>query len=177
MHPTRTMSFAIFVALLALASWALVILFAWTISDLSAARVNAVLDEEKDSTKQAAALRLHTLVRETEHDRATLAALASSDVVHILDTIDSIGKDANVDLKIGQAQGSPATDQGLRSVAFALNAEGSFDAVIKAAALIAALPIPSYVDQFQFERLPNADRTLWRLGAHVRFLTTENISL
>jgi hypothetical protein len=132
------------------------------------------MDQEHDARKQANALKLRALARETQEQRAALTALSSSDVVRMLDALDQLGADAGVDLKIGQAQVVPAADP-LRGVAFIVNAEGSFSAVLKAASLATSLPMPSRVDQLQFERLPGTSG--WRLGARVRFITSENVSI
>lgn len=179
MHTSRIkyLSWAAFLA--AICAWGLVGLCTWTIFAAKDARIFRNADSEQTALRQASALRTHALARDTKDVRAQLEAYAYLDVLSIVDTIESVKKDARVGIDIGQAlsAGENATSLA-HTVGFIVEARGSFSAITHAAALLQSLPIPSAVDQMQFERMQDAagSPNLWRLTARMRVFTTADIS-
>jgi|SRR3989344_995946 len=168
-----------------LLAWGCVAWFALIIADVGAARASSQNSAQQTSAKQTASLRTHSLAIETSGARAQLEAIAGMDIVSIVDTINAVGKDAGVHIQIGQALSTPGDKGGspVRAVSFIVGAEGDFASVMQAASLLATLPIPSVVDQLDFEHIrdlsgaaASGKKAPWRLNAHVRFLTTADTS-
>ncbi len=162
--------------------WLFVGLFAWTIHAEKTARMSRDSDSEYISATQDASLRLRALARDTRAERALLDQLAETDVAQIVDTIESVGRDAGVVLEIGQALSAPSGDtpSPAKTVSLFVSAEGTFSTVMRAARLLASLPIPSLIQEIQFEHVASggggAAKSGWRLGVRILFLTTAEIS-
>ena len=166
-------------------AWGCVVWFALIIADADTARASSQNSAQQTSAKQTSDLRTHSLALETSNARAQIEAVAGADVVSIVDTINAVGADAGVRIKIGQALSAPGTkgDTLLRTVSFIVEVEGDFASVMQAASLLQTLPIPSAVDQLDFGYVPDISgastsgtRAPWRLGAHMRFFTTADTS-
>ncbi len=172
-------------ASLAFVAWAGVGFFAWSISEADSARASAEVSVGEKATEVDTTLRLHALARETKDLRATLESLTHIDVVSIVETIEAVGKDTHVALEINQVvadhplpAASPEAPP-IRPVTVALEAQGTFEALLHTAALLHSLPVPSTVEQMQFEHLPvgaDTKKGLWRFSARIRVLTTAAIS-
>lgn len=162
--------------------WIFVGLFAWTIHAEKEARMSRDYDSEYVSATQDASLRLRALARDTRVERALLDQLAETDVTQIIDTIESAGRDAGVALEIGQALSAPSGDapSPAKTVSLFVSAEGTFSAVMRATRLLASLPIPSLIEEIQFEHTASSGsgttKSDWRLGIRILFLTTADIS-
>jgi hypothetical protein len=176
--------FSWFAVLAAAIVWLSAGLFAWTIQSEETARTLRDLDTEYVSAAQDTALRLRALARDTQEERSLLDQLAKTDIAEIIDAVEKAGRDAGVVFQIGQALSAPPAETPLpgKTVSFFVSTEGTFSAVMHAARLLTLLPIPSLIEEIQFERSAVAGGTsgrgasTWRLGMRVRFLTTAEIS-
>src|SRR3990167_231014 len=162
--------------------WLSVGLFAWTIRAEKQMRASKDFDTEFIATTQDASLRLRALARDTREERALLDQIAGADITRIVDTIERAGRDAGVALEIGQALSAPSGDtpNPANAVSFFVSAEGTFAAVMRAARLLASLPLPALIEEVQFERIAAAPgrggAAKWQLGVRIRFFTTSDIS-
>ncbi len=185
MHFLKKKYISWFTLFLALSMWSTVGFLAWSVSGNHIENLSAETLLEEEAGEIEAALRLHTLARDTKDVRVELESLANKDAISIVEAIEAIGDDANVSIEIGQVlseppalAASPAVPA-LRNVGVAVEVLGSFRAVMHAAALMYSLPIPSVVEGMQLEKLPVEERTAgkeWRLIMQVQVFTTANIS-
>src|SRR3989344_4859018 len=171
--------------LVAIALWVGVGYFAWTIYSQEFLSAKKIADLDQELIQQAAALRLHALVRDTKEERAKLESVARVDIIEMLESVEQVGRDVGISIEIGQAISAPDSGGGskVRSVGFVVEGEGSFAKVMHAAALFEALPKPSFVDELQFEMIPASSAgskksaaSLWHLVVHMRFISTAEIS-
>jgi len=183
MHKKHSAYFSWSVLSAAVLVWLSVGIFAWTIHAEKQARTSNDFDTAYVSAAEDASLRLRALARDTREERALLDGITGADITRIVDTIEIVGRDAKVALEIGQALSAPSGDtpRPANTVSFFVSAEGTFPAVMRAARLLGSLPIPSFIEEMQFERVmatgPSGRATpTWRLGVRVRFLTTADIS-
>ncbi|OGG79750.1 hypothetical protein A3A39_04470 [Candidatus Kaiserbacteria bacterium RIFCSPLOWO2_01_FULL_54_13] len=163
----------------AIALWAGVGFFAWTIAKEESAHASRAAEEVEESVLQSAILRLHALARETKDARARLEGIARRDVVEILDSIEGVARDSGVPIKIGQALAASSDPSSpLRMASFVIEAEGTFAQVAHVASLLESFPMPSSVNELQFEQLPGSTGAkkskgnIWRVVARMRFFTT-----
>jgi len=162
--------------------WFAVGLLARTVYVEKQARASNDFNTGYMSAAQDASLRLRALARDTREERALLDRIAGADITHIVDTIERAGRDAGVALEIGQALSAPSGDtpNPANAVSFFVSAEGTFAAVMRAARLLASLPLPALIEEVQFERIAAAPgrggAAKWQLGVRIRFFTTSDIS-
>ena len=183
MHRSLIPYFSWIALVLAIALWAGVGYFLKVIADEEFTQTSRVSDAQQESVRQEAMLRIHAIARETKDARAELEKTAQVGVVEILETIERVGRDAGVSIEIGEVLSSPGTGSAsiVRSAAFVVESEGTFGKIMHAAALLESLPIPSSIDEIQFEQLPSSGSgrsgtSLWRLVVRMHFLTTADIS-
>ena len=171
---------------LPLFAWLLVVVafFAWSLVFVGAWRINAELAEarqELDSAaandaKSAASLRLRSLLRETEHDRAKIDAALAPDVLSVVKEIESIGDAAKVAIELGGAQtldSDPKTKRAnAKAVIVTVRAEGSFKNVIHAVSLFETLPRAAVVESYDIEHGGEEKRQAWRASVRIRITTT-----
>ena len=175
-------STAILVLILAIAAWCLVGYFAWTINADEGGRVVAAQDAQIAATTYARALRTHALILDTASEGAQLKALLDTDVVSVSYMIEEVGKIAGVKVKLGDAMPenvSNADGAAPKAVGFIVAADGKFPALIRAARLFEALPIPSSVTRLDIEHAPASSGgtpALWHMNVYIRVLTTSDIS-
>lgn len=130
-------------------------------------------------------LRIHALARDTNTERAKLDDLARVDLTEMLESIEQVGRDAGISVEIGQAVYTPNSKFGsnVRSVLFVVEGKGSFSKVIHAVALFESLPVPSFVEEMEFEMIPEgvsgskkSSAGVWNLVMRIRFISTAEIS-
>ncbi|MBI2610601.1 hypothetical protein HYW60_01540 [Candidatus Kaiserbacteria bacterium] len=176
---TRYVSWLAFA--LALLLWAAVGYFAWTISAAAEEHRATIARMQEESAEHSSALRLHAIARETKEARAELEELSDADLLEILDTIEALARDTGIPIQIGQAPTIAASESSpLRTASFTIDSQGSFTQVAHVVAFLESLPLPSALDELQFERLGSPEsgksaRSLWRVVTKVRFLTTADI--
>ena len=179
MYRTST---AISVVVLALAAWGLVGYFAWTITRDEDKRVMDAREAQLVAIRNAQAIRTHALALDAAGGGAKLRELLDLDVVSVSNMIEEAGKAAGVKVKLGNAQPErDATSDGLaiRAVGFIVTADGKFQELLHVARLFEALPIPSSVTRLDIERAPASSGGVsgtWHMNAHIRVLTTSDIS-
>lgn len=170
---------------LALSAWGFIGTLTWSISNAKIERISEESTHEEAVGELETALRVHSLARDTKDIRGELEALVHRDAISIVEAIEAVGDDARVGIKIGQVLAEPSeiaaspAAPSIRIVGVAVEILGSFSGVMHAAELLYVLPIPSTVDQLQFERLPADESTKgkeWRLVARIQVLTTADIS-
>ena len=175
--------------LAALAAWAGVFAYAAWLSEQVDAQRSRYTDAQTVAEREIAAVRLHALARDTQNLRTQLETIARPDIVGIANTIDSLGKIAGVTVRIGEAMPEVApgkrtasTTPILHGVGFVVEANGTFQSVMHAAALLAALPALSSLQSLDLEHVPSSaggrsgTSAQWHLTARIRMLTTADIS-
>ncbi len=133
---------------------------------------------DQESSAYTESLNLRSLARQTEGGRASLEAIASADVVDILDTVEALSRDVGIAIEVRQAL-SGAVDEAssVRTATFVVETKGSFSQVVHAAALLESLPLPSSLEELYFELTPAASgKSTWYMVARMNFYTTTDIS-
>jgi len=155
------------------------------IADAAASREEERQSADQRLTRDAALARAQALIDDTAEERAQLSQLVSVDVVAAANTIESIGAASGATVKVvsanpealSSANGAAAS---LHAIGLSVSAEGSFAAVMRAAALLETLPFPALVEQLDLTLVPDsgapAKKPRWRLSEQVRLLTTAVIS-
>ncbi len=173
---------AILAVILTLIAWGLVGYFARTISEYESTRVADAREVQLAAVMNAQAARTRALALDTAPQGAELKALLDVDIVSASYTIEEVGRAAGVKVKLGDAQpeGNLVSDGlPLKAVGFIVTADGKFPALLHAARLLEALPIPSSVTRLDIERAPKSSGTasnLWHMNVYIRVLTTSDIS-
>jgi len=173
----------------AIAAWVGVFIYAGWISRQLDTHQSQATDMQSISEREMEAIRLHALVRDTKNLRAQLDGLTRTDVIGVANIIESIGKIVGAKVKIGAAtpeaieqKGSSNNTSGLRAVSFVVESEGTFASLMNTAALLETLPMISSIQGMEIERAPlssgpnSTKQVMWRLVAHIRVLTSADIS-
>ena len=159
-------------------AWILVFFFIWHIEEKKQLLRSSQASVARLESERTSSLQLVSMARDTKDVRSRLDALVRVEVVSMVDTIDTVGKDAGVFIQIGQAIPESAKNGPLRSVTFQMSAEGSFAALSRAIALFETLPIPSSVEQVRFTYTGGSDsgaKGRWHMSARLRIMTTADI--
>ncbi len=163
----------------ALCAWGLVGYSVWTIMNGKEARASANISSEQAALRQTTSLRVHALARDTKEERAALDAYANHDVLSIVNTIEQVGKDAGVEIDMGQglAPGDSPTSA-VHTISFIVEARGTFADVMHAATLLHSLAIPSKVEGMDFELVTEGggSKSFWRLTTRMEVLTIAQIT-
>ncbi|MEK7601166.1 MAG: hypothetical protein AAB480_01370 [Patescibacteria group bacterium] len=159
--------------------WGAVIYAALSIQTQARVSATNVAQSEQQIDRAARMLRLSGLVADTKDERARLDSLIQSDVVSIVDTIEAAGAAARVKATVSDAlpQGVSRELPGgepLQTVAFVVQAQGSFSSLMKLVALFEHLPLVSSVEEIDLEQSAGANpkTATWHLTARIRVLTT-----
>lgn len=177
--------FAWFALAACIGAWTGVWFLNSAIADAAAARENERVTADQRLTRDAALARAQALIDDTAEERARLSQLVSVDVVAAANTIESIGSASGATVKVVSANPEtlPSTNASvapLHAIGLVVSADGSFAAVMHAAALLETLPFPAVIEQLDLTLIPD-DGTAkkqphWRLSERVRLLTTAVIS-
>ncbi|MBI2612949.1 hypothetical protein HYW59_04055 [Candidatus Kaiserbacteria bacterium] len=154
--------------------------FAWMITVAAEEHALKITSMEQEELEHASALRLHALARETKDARTRLEQLSDSDLVEILDTIESLARDTGIPIGIGQAPSISSTEASpIRVASFIIEAQGTFSQVAQVVALLESLPTPSSLDELQLERQGSVEggksAKSWHMVTQMRFFTTADI--
>ena len=150
----------------------------WDISMNLATRQAANANAVSQNAQAQNAVHIEALAADSASDRATLNTLLQNDVLHIISTIQAAGKSAGTDTSIPSVTpgGLPQLPSNVTALEFIVQSQGSFAQVFNAAKLFETLPLPSQVEQLDFERQQNAiESKTWQLTAHIRVLTSAQI--
>lgn len=179
--------------IIALAAWASVVVFSLSIQNAAAGATARAGDLQTASDKQALALKMHTLARDTSHARTTLRNILNRDPLAIADILSQAGTDAGVALRVSDAKsqgvatspGSPRPSAAAanlpqtQAIGFTVEADGSFGDLVRAAAFLESLPVPSRIDELDLQREHNSEgapSASWHMRVNVRILTNSNVS-
>jgi hypothetical protein len=162
--------------LVALALWGG---FGFLVSQVSAEReryatLKADIAQQEGREKTATGLR--SLLRDTKDERDALIQLSSTDVLAAAATIEAAGQAAGVDVIIESAATTPLggkQTKELHEVVVVAHAEGTQQALLKAASLFESLPFPSRVQSYELQSIPstNARTERWSMTMRVRIVT------
>ncbi|HTR18479.1 MAG TPA: hypothetical protein VMH91_00665 [Candidatus Paceibacterota bacterium] len=177
-----SLTYGSFAALaLSLSMWGAAWFFFSDTSARLAARAEALSSSSIQNAQQVNAIELHAIVVDTASDRATLDGFVGTDVVGIANAIQSAGQAAGTKTTIGSA--TAATHQnptsGVSQLEFVVQSTGTFAQVWRAAQLFGSLPLPSNVEELDFEQLPSSgpgQGSSWQLTARISVLTSAHVS-
>ena len=169
---------------IALLAWTGVVLFAQSIGDAETARVIDTQNIQQSSTQQSALVRMHAIAADTVQDRARLDQLLTIDVGSAATMLRGVGKATKVTVKLSGAlpeASPPASPSGphIQAVGFALQADGTFAALMRTAQLLETLPLASSVERFDIQRsqVPGGvGSDVWHMDVYLIVLTTATIS-
>lgn len=165
---------------LAITAWAGAILFAWLLLAMVQDRSILAGNSERTISKQATAAKMRALARDTIVERRLLDKKANVDVLSAVDAIESVGKISGAEVRVSDAQKEPTItgNPSVNIVAFSVEAQGTFSAVMRALAMLETLPLPVSIRQFDLGRSSDngSDAGMWRLSLQLSLLTTANIS-
>ena len=170
--------------LLASLAWAGVVYFDLSIQDSAQQSIELQNSAQTVNDQEATAIQLRQLAKQMTPAHTALQATLASDPLSLASMITTAGKDAGIILSVNNASAddstaSPVGDVShIASVGFALEATGSFGALLRAINLLEALPVPSNIKQADLDLVQNAGAksASWHLLLHVRVLTASQIS-
>jgi len=178
----RTIYLSYLLAAIALLAWALVIYAGFAIDSTALGEAQTIAAQQQQSDQAGYQDRIHSLAAQTTLQRLQLGTLTSTDVVTIVTLLETTGKSVGAKVSTALPEGGSVTLPGggvLQPIAFVVDASGSFSSLMHALALYETLPIPSQVEQVDLEYVtttPGASAGSWHLTAHVRVLTSADIS-
>ena len=166
------------------AAWLLVALavFAWagvawlsaSLSDMAQQAALDAGDAQAARTLQSAAVRAHAVALSVAHDDAALEAALSNDPVALAQRLTQAGRDAGVAIQVGSASALPGLSSG-GAIAFSLQGQGSFGALMRAALLLQTLPVPASIQTLTLGRAPGASAgTPWTMNAQIDVLISSS---
>jgi hypothetical protein len=149
--------------------------FDMTISQMQHDFKENVAVSSRRSAQQDSAEHLHTLLTQTLGQRQALDALVNTDIVSIVNAIDGVGSASGVTIQIQSTSPESTPPKSPKPIAstLAINIQtsGTFDQVMRAIKLLAALPIPTEIEQFDL----NAGSGLWSAIIRVRIYTDATV--
>lgn len=161
----------------AIAVFALVALGAltWLTFALSDERTElaALRDEQAQlAARQAQARSMRTLARDTQAQRATLAALTTDrDVVDIIDRLENMGSETGVAVTVDAVSAGEVTDT-FQAIVISLRVVGEFDAIFHYLTLLETLPAAATLEQMIMEESGGEDGQ-WRVSIRERVFIEE----
>ena len=171
---------------MALLAWAAVGLFAWTIQSDEIDRALQVQTTQESEDREATAIRIHSIARDTVEERTQLDKIFRTDVVSIVDLIETTGTAAGVKVTVRNVipESAPPTQAaasaGIVATGFVIEAQGKFSTLMHVLQLFETLPIPSTLGRLDIEYVPDSGgsglSSAWRLNAYIRVLTTSDVS-
>lgn len=180
----RTLSLSAY-SLLAIAviAWGAVFFESSWLLGSASDRAQSAASSEQMSEKLAYAARLSALAADTKDERAQVEAMVRGDVVAIANTLEAVGKNAGVGAKVSDAlpeNGATALPGGgaVQPIAFIVQTQGTFQALMRAAALYERLALPSQIEQLDMEKSGSGDAKSapWRMTLRIRVLTSAIIT-
>lgn len=149
-------------------------LFAWNIQNDEGNRAAALLSAEQSSAVQDSSVRMHAIAQDSAPERAALSGLLGSDVVVIVTQLEGVGKTAGVTLKLSGAlpETPPAGLSGgssIQAVGFAIEADGTFAALMRAIQLFETFPVPSSVERLDMQHATTGGGS-WHLSLYIKVL-------
>lgn len=165
---------------IALVAWVAGGWWAYQIDKMVSDREAQLQANSEQHAKDVAALRMRALTAETAADRAKLLDLVKIDVVEAAKQIESAGVPAGVKFRVRDAalDAVPAKQVSpLQPVSFSVDADGSFEQLLRSIALLRSLPFPLQIAQLDLSRVPSSDEASasktpqWHATLRLRLLT------
>ncbi len=170
---------------MAILAWSAVGVFAWTIAGDESDRAFNIQNVEEAESKEATAVRLHAIARDTAANRLQLDTILHADVVSVVDMIEAVGKASGVKVMLSDAvpekapSSQAAGGSAVMTVGFVVKASGKFSSLMHAIRLFETLPLPSTVVRLDIGRANSASPDSagsWNMNVYIRVLTTSDIS-
>ena len=161
---SRSQLFAFALLIVAIGMWGGVWFLVSTLSHERLAYADTLSLSQQEDTRGETAARVHASAEATEIERAALQNLVSVSIVQAVDTMEKAGRDAEAhDVAVSDAT-LLAVAGGLSQYSIAINASGSFAAIMRTVSLFETLPFPASLEQFDISKNDKE----WRITAHVR---------
>lgn len=168
------------VALLcALLLWGAVIYAYMDVENRKREHFGIVSGAQEQARRDMVSSRLRSFMAETQRDRQTMEAIASTDILSVVAMIEESGKAAGVEVEISSA--SPERSKGLSefvsAVVIMMRVQGTYSSTAYFLSLISTLPVPLYISQLDLVREENATKqVLWKSSIRASVITTSKIS-
>ncbi len=177
---TKYTYIAFLLAAAALIAWGAVLFFAWSIDNAEGQYVEGITNAQQSSVAQSSSVRTHAVAAASASDRAQLDQLLAVDIVAIANMLQGVGVTSGVNVKLSGAlpESAPAAVPGaaqVQAVGFAVQADGTFEALMRTVQRIETLPIASTIERFDIQRgqsATGASTGLWHMSVYIRVLTT-----
>ena len=170
------------IALIALGAaavaWVGVFFFARAIHGGQAAMEQAILESRQANTSEESRNAMLAVLNSTELGRQHIRNMLTIDVLSLAHMVVSVGTDAGVAVRVSNAtQETPAVQKNkdattaISAVNFTIEAEGSFEKLYTALALLEKLPAPARVEEVHLTHMENDQENPWRMKIRLRILT------
>ncbi len=170
--------------IVALAMWAGVIFASQMIRSTAIQRSNDTQAALTKANQAALNKKVAALAESTKEKRDELAGLAGTDVVAVVDVIDSVAKASGItakvsDAAVGGTQQLGKTGDTLRAVVFNVQGDGTFAQIMHAASLYEKLPLLASIDQMDIEKIQSTDpkAPTWHIAVRIRVQTLISVSI
>lgn len=132
-----------------------------------AAYAAALEQRGHDSIREETQTRLRAVVRDSASERAALSAIVDYSVVDAVEAIEGIGAAAGArSVTISQAVPQQLKEKGYSAVIVQAQARGTFESLVRAVALFEVLPMPTVVEQAEWEKTSNG----WIVNVRLRVI-------
>jgi len=153
---------------------------AWALDERKNNLETTITTSQKSHVRTAEEQKIIALLTATESHREKLKGTLAVELLSLADLLVAAGEDADVTLRVSNAtpETNPVTANArtalrVNAVQFTVDAEGSFDKLYRALALLESLPVASAVESVVLEE----NEKTWHMSARVRILTTSALSL
>lgn len=163
---------------LAVCAWGGVAFFIQVIHAREVATAKAIADARQEHVSEESRGQMVSVFESTAAGRQYLTDILNVDLLALADRVTAVGADAGVALRVSNAtpENKPLTKKGaaasaLSVVHLTIDAEGSFEKLFNALALLESLPIPSKIEEVNFTRADDTSDTPWSMKVRMRVLT------
>jgi hypothetical protein len=167
----------------AVCAWCGVVYVAWFVQQAEGDYTTQLQTLQQSSFAQNSALRMHAAAQDTASDRDKLTRLLNVDIVSASAMLQGTGSVTGVKVKLSGAlpeNGPTPAPNGpaIQAVGFALQADGSFPALMRTIQLLETLPLASSVVRLDLQGStdPTQKNPLWHMDVYMRVFTTSNVS-
>lgn len=144
------------------------------------ANLGIISGAKEGALREMTSTRLRGLMAESQSDREAMEAIVSTDIVAIVNAIESAGRAAGTELEISSAtpEKSKEASNYVAGVTFTIQAKGSYEGVARLLTLLGTLPVPVRINQFDMV-LEDGDvkQQAWRTNIRMHALTASKIDL
>ncbi|MBI5645208.1 hypothetical protein HY970_03870 [Candidatus Kaiserbacteria bacterium] len=164
---------------LALALWCAVVYIGLSITGSAHDRREAAINATHARESAGYAQRLSVLAEGTKTEREALDKIVGADIATYADIIERVGERAGLSVRVENAVPeniAAQNDAPAKSVIFIIESQGTFSNLLRTAAYLENIPLPSNVQQLEFERVQSRSAQPWFLTARIRVYTTTPIT-